>query len=146
VARVTILTGRRIDWRKVERRLTRSGYVTTQETVATADQRTTVTIAVPDLAALPAHVLDSARQLLGVNPKHSIACRFETSPTDNSSTQNSSDAWPTIVEIAKAVAADTPITVLDDHAGATYLVHPKRRRTAPSAGEVLRRYLWRPMR
>jgi hypothetical protein len=43
--------------------------------------------------------------------------------------------------------------VLDDHAGTTYLVHPKRgligpeeyeavaRRTAPSAGEVLRRFL-----
>lgn len=146
VARVTILTGRRIDWRKVERRLTRGGYVTTQTTVALAAQQTTVTVAVrmavPDLAALPAQVLDSARQLLGVNPKHAIACTFDADP-----------AWPVVVDIARAVAADTPITVLDDHAGTTYLVHPKRgligpdeyqavaKHTAPSAGEVLRRYL-----
>lgn len=142
MARVTILTGRRIDWRKVERRLTRSGYVTTQTTVASEAQRITVTVAVPDLATLPAQVLNSARQLLGVNPKHAIACTFGADP-----------AWPVVVDIARAVAADAPITVLNDHAGTAYLVHPKRgligpeeyravaKRTAPSAGEVLRRYL-----
>jgi hypothetical protein len=142
MARVTILTGRRIDWRKVERRLTRSGYIATPSAVSPADQRTTVAVAVPDLAALPDQVLDSARQLLGVKPRHAIACTFETDP-----------AWPVVVDIARAVAADTPITVLDDHSGTTYLVHPKRgligpdeyqavaKRTAPSAGEVLRRYL-----
>lgn len=142
MARVTILTGRRIDWRKVERRLTRSGYIATPNAVSPADQRTTVTIAVPDLAALPAHVLDSARQLLGVSPRHAIACTFEADP-----------AWPVVVDIARAVAATAPITVLDDHSGTAYLVHPKRgligpdeyqavaKRTAPSAGEVLRRYL-----
>jgi hypothetical protein len=142
MARVTILTGRRIDWRKVERRLTRSGYTATPNAVSPADQRTTVAISVPDLAALPDQVLDSARQLLGVDPRHAIACAFEADP-----------AWPVVVDIARAVAADTPITVLDDHAGTAYLVHPKRgligpdeyqavaRRTAPSAGEVLRRYL-----
>jgi hypothetical protein len=139
---VWVLTTRRIDWHRVERRLTRDGYRTTQTTVAPADQHTTVTVAVPDLATLPTRVVDSARQLLGVNPRHSIACAFETPA-----------AWPTVVDIARAVAADAPITVLDDHAGTTYLVHPKRgligpeeyeavaRRTAPSAGEVLRRYL-----
>jgi hypothetical protein len=139
---IWILTTRRIDWRRVERRLTRDGYRTTPTTVSPADQRTTVTVAVPDLATLPAQVVDSARQLLGVNPRHSIACTFETPA-----------AWPAVVDIARAVAADAPITVLDDHAGTAYLVHPERglvgpdeyravaRRTAPSAGEILRRYL-----
>lgn len=149
MVRATILTTRRIDWRKVERRLTHDGYLTTHNTVSRADRRATVSVAVPDLAALPDRVVDSARQLLGVNPKHAIACTFET-PQAQQETQS---AWPTVVDIARAVAADAPITVLDDHAGTTYLVHPKRgligpeeyeavaRRTAPSAGEVLRRYL-----
>jgi hypothetical protein len=139
---IWILTTRRIDWRKVERRLGRDGYLTTADTVSRADQQITVTVTRPDLAALPTQVIDSARQLLGVNPKHTIACTFETQET-----------WPTVVDIARAVAADAPITVLDDHAGTTYLVHPKRGligpdeyeavagRTTPSAGEVLRRYL-----
>jgi hypothetical protein len=147
MVRATILTTRRIDWRKVERRLTRDGYLTTQDTVSRtdqqiADQQITVTVTRPDLAALPAQVVEAARHLLGVNPKHVIACTFEAQ-----------SAWPTVVDIARAVAADAPIAVLDDHAGTTYLVHPKRglvgpeeyqavaRRTAPSAVEVLRRYL-----
>jgi hypothetical protein len=147
MVRATILTTRRIDWRKVERRLTRDGYLTTRDTVSRTDQeiagqQLTVTVTRPDLAALPAQVVEAARHLLGVNPKHSIACTFEAQ-----------SAWPTVVDIARAVAADAPIAVLDDHAGTTYLVHPKRglvgpeeyqavaRRTAPSAVEVLRRYL-----
>jgi hypothetical protein len=145
MVRATILTTRRIDWRRVERRLTPDGYLTTQNSVSRSDGRAAVSVAVPDLAALPDRVVDSARRLLGVKPKHAIACTFETPETQ--------PAWPTVVDIARAVAADAPITVLDDHAGTTYLVHPKRgligpeeyeavaRRTAPSAGEVLRRYL-----
>jgi hypothetical protein len=139
---IWILTTRRIDRRKVERRLGRDGYLVAQDTVSRPDRQITVTITRPDPATLPTRVVDSARQLLGVNPRHSIACTFETQ-----------SAWPAVVDIARAVAADTPITVLDDHAGTTYLVHPKRgligpeeyevvaRRTAPSAGEFLRRYL-----
>jgi hypothetical protein len=142
MVRATILTTRRIDWRRVGRRLARDGYLTTEDTVSRADQQVTVTVTRPDPAALPAQVVDSARHLLGVNPTHSIACAYEKE-----------SAWPAVVDIARAVAADAPITVLDDHAGTTYLVHPKRgligpeeyeavaRRTAPSAGEVLRRFL-----
>ncbi len=157
---IWILTTRRIDWRKLERRLSRDGHLSaqdtsaqdtstqdtstqdtsTQDTVSRADQQITVTVDRPDLAALPTHVIDSARRLLGVNPTHSIACTCET--------QSAGPAVPDIVvDIARAVAADAPITVLDDHAGTTYLVHPKRglvgpeeyeavaRRTALSAGE-----------
>jgi hypothetical protein len=141
MARVTILTTRRIDWRKVGRRLAGDGYTTTDTTVSAADQRGSVTVAVPDLAALPDRVVESARQLLGVKPRHAIACTFDA------------DARNTVIDIARAIAADTPIAVLHDHAETAYLVHPERgligpeeyrsvaRRTAPSAGEVLRRYL-----
>jgi hypothetical protein len=49
-----------------------------------------------------------------------------------------SDCWPTVVDIARAVAAEVPLAVLDDHCGTTYLVHAVRGLIAPEEYEQMR--------
>jgi hypothetical protein len=100
---------------------------------------------------LPDRIIAAAGELLGLRPRGGIACSFDGPPGE-------SDSWPTVVDIAKAVAAEVPLAVLDDHAGTTYLVHPGRgligpaeieavrRDTRPSTADLLRRMLGGPGR
>ena len=60
-----------------------------------------------------------------------------------------SEAWPTVVDIARVVARVAPLAVLDDHAGTIYLIHTDRGligldeyeevRTRSKANSLLRR-------
>jgi hypothetical protein len=84
-----------------------------------------------DLAQLPARRAESARKLLGGAARGGLVCSFEGPVTP-------SESWTVVVDIARAVAADVPLAVLDDHAGTTYLVHPKLGLVAPSEYEKVR--------
>ena len=120
---VTVLTAATINQRRVVRRLTKVGYATPAEggqvQVSPAGGGATVTMTASRLTELPKESLDAARRVLGLQPWNGVICRFE-GPLETS------DAWPTVVDIARAVAAEVPLAVLDDHAGTTYLIHVKQ--------------------
>jgi hypothetical protein len=123
VATVTVLAAAHIKVRSVEQKLSDAGY---DIAVAAGTVRVSrhgrwdaVDITMAPVADLPALILDPAKRLLGLRPREAIACAFEGSA-------GTSDAWMTVVDIAKAVAAVVPLAVLDDHTGTTYLVHPGR--------------------
>jgi hypothetical protein len=59
-----------------------------------------------------------------------VTCSFE-GPV------GSSDSWPTVVDIACAIAAEVPLAVLDDHAGTAYLVNTKRGLIGPDEYEQM---------
>jgi hypothetical protein len=123
VATATLLAAARFDGREIERRLARAGYVTWLTPdglrVRRKDQHGAVTASATRLADPPDVIIDPAGQLLGSPPRTGLTCSSDGSP-------GLSDAWPTVVDIARAVAAEVPLTVLDDHAGTTCLVHPQR--------------------
>ena len=87
-------------------------------------------------------VFDQAVQLMGRSPRAGLTCVFD-GPVGRS------EAWPTVVDIARAVARVAPLAVLDDHAGTIYLVHIDRGlidldeyeelRTRSKANSLLRR-------
>jgi hypothetical protein len=145
---VTVLTAFPIKRRKLARRLIRGGYecaaTATELRVWQKDGHGAVTVLLPaarTVTDLPDSVAESATQLLGLAPRHGIACGFD-------GVMGQSPEWLTVIDIACAVAADTPLAVLDDHAGTVYLIHPgrgligpeeyRRLRSRPSTGDVLR--------
>jgi hypothetical protein len=145
---VTVLAAAKINQRKIARRLARAGYaVQPQDTglrVSRHGRWDAVTTTVPELADLPSDTAAAVRRLLGIRPRAGVTCWFEGSV-------GSSDSWPTVVDVARAVAAEVPLAVLDDHAGTAYLVHrvrglipPEEYEQAqgrPTTGDFLRRLL-----
>jgi hypothetical protein len=144
---VTVLAAARINHRKVREWLAREGYAIVEDADRVAISRhgrwDVVHTGGPDLAALPDLAVQLVKALLGFAPQDGITCAFEDEPRQ-------SDSWPTVVDIARAVASNVPLAVLYDHAGTAYLVHPGRgliepeeyeaiRRSTP-AGDVLRRF------
>ena len=75
------------------------------------------------------HLIDQAGQLLGRPPRDGLTCVFD-GPVGRS------EAWPTVVDIARAAARVAPLAVLDDHAGTIYLIHLDRRLIGPEYAEV----------
>jgi hypothetical protein len=146
VATVTVLTAARIDVGRLQRRLARAGYDTVADAdslrICRPDRRMPVDARVSDPSELPPDILDSARRLLGRRPRWRLTCSFD-------GPAHTSEAWGTVVDTACAVAANVPLAVLDDLAGAVYLVHPNRGLVRPqdaaeggrSASDVLRRLL-----
>ena len=132
---VTVLTAAKINLRKVERRLVRAGYTTAPHQgglrVSRHGRWDAVTTTVREMGDLPTDSHDAARRLLGFPPRTGMTCRFE-GPAGRS------DSWPTVVDIARAVAAEVPLAVLDDHAGTSYLVHSVRGLIAPEEYEKMR--------
>jgi hypothetical protein len=129
---VTVLTAAHLNHKKVERRLARAGYATVAEDgglrVSRHGRWDAVTTIAARVADLPRNTVDAARRLLGLAPRTGVTCRFEGAV-------GFSDSWPTVVDIARAVAAEVPLAVLDDHAGTTYLVHAERGLIAPEEYE-----------
>jgi hypothetical protein len=116
---VTVLTGSALDLHKIERRLARSGCATTRITgglrVIYAGHVVDARVAAG--SGLPFQMTKGASELIGTQPKSGLICSFD-GPV------GTSDAWATVIAIAKAVAAAAPLAVLDDHAGSLYLVNP----------------------
>jgi hypothetical protein len=148
MATVTVLAAGRISRARVERRLARAGYELTTGAdsvrVVPPGGGESVVITTTDLAAVPESAVQAAKPLLGFAPRSGITCGFD-GPVGRS------DAWPTVVDIARAVAATVPLAVLDDHHGDNYLVHPRRglipraeydaAPRTPSTSDLLRRIL-----
>jgi hypothetical protein len=147
VATVTVLAAAHIKVRSVEQRLSEAGY---DVAVAVGTVRVSrhgrwdaVDVTMASVGDLPDLIVDPAKRLLGLRPREAITCAFEGAA-------GTSDAWPTVVDIAKAVAAVVPLAVLDDHTGTTFLVHPGRGLIGPEeyrtrrstfGGDLLRRLL-----
>jgi hypothetical protein len=139
---VTILVAAKITEKKLAQRLLRAGC--TVEPHEEGLLVTPVIVSVRGADDLPADTVEIAEQLLGLPPRIAVTCRFE-GPVSQS------PAWPTVVDIARAVAAEVPLAVLDDHTGISYLVHKVRgliapveyekARGRPPTNEVLRRML-----
>jgi hypothetical protein len=136
MAIVSVLAAAHINHRKVRRWLARAGYAI----VADADRVSisrhgrwdVVDTGGPNLAGLPDSAVQSAKALLGFAPRDGITCSFEGEP-------RLSDSWPTVIDIARAVASNVPLAVLYDHAGTAYLVHPVRGLIEPAEYEAVRR-------
>jgi len=133
---VTVLAAAQIRMRKVEKRLAVAGCTVTADadgTHVSRHGRWDVVDTTPcDPDTLPDHTIAAASELLGLRPRGGLACSFDGPPEE-------SDSWPTVVDIARAVAAEVPLAVLDDHAGTTYLVHPDRGLIGPAEIETVRR-------
>jgi hypothetical protein len=136
VTTVTVLTAAPVNLRKVERRLAQAGYVAAAEAGTVRISRhgrwDAVYTTVFNAARLPDRALQSARQLLGPAPRIAVECSFDDE-------LGQSDAWTTAVDIARAIATEVPLAVLDDHAGTTYLVHPVRGLVSPEEYEAAQR-------
>jgi len=132
---VTVLAAAKINERKVERRLVRAGCTVVPIDggleVSRHGRWDAVTTTVPRMSDVAGDSVDAARRLLGFPPRAGLTCRFD-GPVGRS------DCWPTVVDIARAVAAEVPLAVLDDHAGRTYLVHAVRGLIAPEEYEQMR--------
>jgi hypothetical protein len=135
MASVTVLAASHIDRRKLQRRLNREGYATVAEPghvqVARHGRWDAVEMSTVNRAALPAPAVTSAKALLGLAPRDGLTCAFEGEVGE-------SDAWPTVLDIARAVAELVPLAVLDDRNGTTYLVHPRRGLVPPAEYEAAR--------
>jgi hypothetical protein len=131
---VTVLAGRRISRRRLRRRLARSGYATFGEEPLriSHDGRGVIQAAAADPDDLPERVTESARQLLGIPARYGLTCSF-------AGPAGGTEEWTTVVAVARAVAADVPLAVLDDLRGTAYLVHPERGLVGPEEYEPLRR-------
>ncbi len=133
---VVVLTTVRLNWRRLRRRLDRAGYaifVGTAMVRVSRDGRGVVETTGIDLARLPDRVTRSAWQLLGSPPRDGLTCSF-AGPDDDSTERVDpvdSEEWQTVVAIARAVAAEVPLALVDDLAGTTYLVHPGRGLVGP---------------
>jgi hypothetical protein len=116
---VTVLTGSAVDLHKLERRLARARCSTTR---MAGGLRVTCGGSAADVSlvagkSLPYQMIKGASELIGTPPITGLACIFD-GPVSQS------EAWTTVLEIAKAAAAVAPLAVLDDHAGSQYLVNP----------------------
>ena len=141
---MTVLTAAPVNLRKVERRLAQAGYVAAAEAGTVRISRhgrwDAVYTTVFNAARLPDRALQSARQLLGPAPRIAVECSFDDE-------LGRSDAWTTAVDIARAIATEVPLAVLDDHAGTTYLVHPVRGLVSPEEYEAVQRQTpWNSLR
>jgi hypothetical protein len=116
---VTVLTGSPLDLHKLERRLARARCSTTRMVgglrVTYAGYAAEVRVVAGK--ALPHQMIKGASELIGTPPKTGLTCVFDGSV-------GQSEAWTTVLEIAKAAAALAPLAVLDDQAGSQYLVNP----------------------
>jgi hypothetical protein len=132
---VTVLTAAKVNQRKVGRRLVRAGYAVTPHDGGLRVSRhggwDAVTTTVPQIAGLPSDRAEAARRLLGFPARSGLTCWFEGGV-------GRSDSWSTVVDIARAVAAEVPLAVLDDHDGITYLVHTVRGLIGPEEYERVR--------
>jgi hypothetical protein len=133
MAAVTVLSTAKINQRRVGRRLVRAGYAVEPHDGGLQiarhgrwDAVTTTTARIDDLRS---DSIATARRLLGYRPRTGVTCSFEGSV-------GSSDSWPTVVDIARAIAAEVPLAVVDDHAGTTYLVNAKRGLIGPDEYQV----------
>ena len=146
MAAVTVLTSGRIDLSRLERQLAREGLITTHREgglrVSDDRQSSVVDTSMAIMDGVSDEVFDQAVRLMGRSPRAGLTCVFD-GPVGRS------EAWPTIVDIARAVARVAPLAVLDDHAGTIYLVHIDRGlidldeyeelRTRSKANSLLRR-------
>ena len=118
-----VLTSARIDLRRLERQLAREGCSTARRAgglrVWHNGESSVVDTSMAVMDDLSEHVIDQAGQLLGRPPGDGLTCVFD-GPAGRS------EAWPTVVDIARAAAKVAPLAVLDDHAGTIYLVHLDR--------------------
>ena len=118
-----VLTSARIDLRRLERQLAREGCSTARRAgglrVWHKGESSVVDTSMAVMDDLSDHVIDQAGQLLGRPPGDGLTCVFD-GPAGRS------EAWPTVVDIARAAAKVAPLAVLDDHAGTIYLVHLDR--------------------
>lgn len=139
---VSVLTAANINLRKVMRQLERDGYSPVAH--AGVIDVGAVSVAASRLDSLPSDRHDVARRMLGLRVWSGVDCRFD-------GPLGTGDAWTTVVDIARAVAAVVPLAVLDDHAGTSYLIHSKRGLVPPqefnethgpsSSSDFLRRLL-----
>ena len=136
---VTVMAAAKINKRKVRRRLLRAGYEVEPRddgfTVSKRGRWDAVTMTVRPIAEVPADRVDAAHRLLGFRPRAGVTCSFE-GPVDGP--VDGADAWPTVVDVARALAAVVPLAVLDDHAGTTYLVNAARGLVPPAEYEQVR--------
>jgi hypothetical protein len=118
-----VLTSGRIDLRRLERQLAREGCSTARRAgglrVWHKGESSVVDTSMAVVDDLSQHVIDQAGQLLGRPPGDGLTCVFD-GPAGRS------EAWPTVVDIARAAAKVAPLAVLDDHAGTIYLIHLDR--------------------
>jgi hypothetical protein len=129
VTEALILAATRINAKKVARRLERAGRPVTA-----------VSLTAARIADLPVDTAEVAERLLGLPPRAGLTCAYDGAA-----------GWAAVVEIARAVAAEVPLAVVDDLAGTTYLVHAERglippdeyerQRGRPATSEVIRRML-----
>jgi hypothetical protein len=135
MAAVTVLSAAKINQRKVERRLARAGYAVEPNDgglrIARHGRWDAVTTSSTRIGDLPSDRLDAAQRLLGFPPRSGMTCSFE-------GMVGSSDSWPTVVDIARAIAVEVPLAILDDQAGTTYLVHAVRGLIPPDEYEQMR--------
>jgi hypothetical protein len=121
MSRVTVLTGANLDLRKLERRLARARCATTRTVgglrVTCVGDSSAVDASLVAGKALPYQMIKGASELIGMPPTTGLTCAF-AGPVGES------EAWATVIEIAKAAATVAPLAVLDDHAGGLYLVNP----------------------
>ena len=132
---MTVLSAARIDQRQLERRLARAGCVTVRQgsglRVSHNGDSSTVDTSVVDVDVLPDWLINQSWQLLGRRPRDGLTCVFD-GPVGRSA------AWPTVVDIARAVAVVAPLAVLEDHAGTMYLIHLNRGLLGPEEYQDVR--------
>ena len=101
MAAVTVLSTAKINQRRVERRLVRTGYAVEPHDgglqIARHGRWDAVTTTTARIDDLPSDSIATARRLLGNRPRTGVTCSFEGSV-------GSSDSWPTVVDIARAIA------------------------------------------
>jgi hypothetical protein len=135
VAAVTVLTAARIDLRGLERQLARAGCITARRAgglrVWHDGESSVVDTSTAIVDDLSDHLIDQAGQLLGRPPRDGLTCVFD-GPVGRS------EAWPTVINIARAAARVAPLAVLDDHAGTIYLIHLDRGLIGPDEYEEVR--------
>jgi hypothetical protein len=120
---MTVLTSGRIDLRRLERQLARDGCLTARRAsglrVWHDGESSVVDTGMVRMDGLSDHSIEQAGQLLGRAPRDGLTCVFD-GPAGRS------DAWPIVVDVARAAARVAPLAVLDDHVGTVYLVHLDR--------------------
>lgn len=130
-----MLTSGRIDLHRLERQLAREGCLSARGAsglrVWRDAESSVVDTSVARVDGLSEHSLEQAGQVLGRTPKDALICVFD-GPVGQA------EAWPTVVDIARAAARSAPLAVLDDHAGTMYLIHLDRGLISPDEYQDVR--------
>ncbi len=134
MATVNVLAADAIRWRKLHRRLTRAGYDVvgkgSELRISRGGDSDAVDTAPCKVDELSEIVVEPATQLIGFRPRDGVTCNFD-------GLLDEAPAWPTVIDIACAVAVDHPLAVLDDGFGTVYLIHPGRGLIGPGEyGEI----------